>query len=69
MMLRILAPHFVAGIVRGGQVAPIIRYMKGWTYRRILDYCARKGWSVEVIDDDGRVRVALDSAENRSSSH
>lgn len=48
-MLRISAPHFVAGIVRGGQVAPIIRYMKGWTLAQIKAYCERKGWTVEVM--------------------
>jgi hypothetical protein len=47
--LRIVAPHFVAGITRGGPVAPIIRYMRGWTYRRIKAYCDERGWSVEVI--------------------
>lgn len=46
-MLRIVAPHFVAGIVRGGQCAPIIKYMKGWTLDRIEEYCRRKGWAVE----------------------
>lgn len=48
-MLRIVAPHFVAGIVRGGQCAPIIRYMKGWTLRQIKDYCAKKGWVIEEL--------------------
>lgn len=49
-MLRITAPHFCAGIVRGGGCAPIIRYMRGWTLRQIREYCARKGWQVEVMD-------------------
>lgn len=49
MMVRIVAPHFVAGIVRGGLVAPIIRYMKGWTLAQIKAYCERKGWAVEVM--------------------
>lgn len=48
MLLRIVAPHFVAGIVRGGDVAPIIAYMKGWTLRQIRAYCAKRGWSVEI---------------------
>ena len=50
MMLRISAPHFVAGIVRGGDVAPILRYMKGWTLTRIKAYCDAKGWTVEVME-------------------
>lgn len=49
-MLRITAPHFVAGIVQGGMVAPIIKYMKGWTLREIRAYCERKGWTVELIE-------------------
>jgi hypothetical protein len=50
MMLRISAPQFVAGIVRGGRVAPIIKYMKGWTLAQIRAYCAKKGWTVEVME-------------------
>lgn len=49
-MLRITAPHFVAGIVRGGDCAPILRYMRGWTLREIRAYCARKGWTVEAFE-------------------
>lgn len=48
-MLRIVAPHFVAGIVRGGAVAPIIKYMRGWTLAEIRRYCATKRWTVEVM--------------------
>lgn len=47
--LRITAPHFVAGIVQGGAVAPIIRYMKGWSKNQIVAYCAKKRWSVEEL--------------------
>lgn len=49
-MLRISAPHFVAGIARGGACAPIIGYMKGWTCARIRAYCTTKGWTVEALD-------------------
>jgi hypothetical protein len=49
MMLRIVSPHFVAGIVRGGLCAPIIGYMRGWTFAQIRDYCVRKNWTVEVM--------------------
>lgn len=48
MMIRIVAPYFVAGIVKGGSVAPIIKYMKGWTLKEIQEYCKRKGWEVEI---------------------
>lgn len=50
MMLRITAPHFVAGIVRGGLCAPIIGYMKGWTFAEIKAYCAKKRWVIEVME-------------------
>lgn len=50
MLARITAPHFCAGIVRGGLCAPIIRYMKGWTRARIVAYCASKGWEVEFFE-------------------
>ena len=50
MMLRISAPHFVAGIVRGGAVAPIIAYMKGWSLYKIESYCGGKGWIIERIE-------------------
>ena len=48
-MLRISSPYFVAGIVRGGECAPIIHYMKGWTLKAILAYCRYKGWTVEQL--------------------
>lgn len=44
-MIRIEAPHFVAGIVQGGLCAPIIGYMKGWTARQICRYASEKGWT------------------------
>jgi len=50
MMLRITAPHFVAGIVRGGLCAPIIKYMQDKTLAWIQEYCARKGWKIEVME-------------------
>lgn len=48
---RIVAPHFVAGgdlvAARVTRCAPIIGYMRGWTARRVADYCAGKGWEIE----------------------
>lgn len=48
-MIRIEAPHFVAGAVldeRGFVVraAPIIRYMIGWPEIKVYNYCRRKSW-------------------------
>lgn len=47
-MLRILAPHFCAGLVIGERAAPIISYMTGWSEAQVRQYCARKGWKVEA---------------------
>jgi hypothetical protein len=51
-LVWINAPHFCAGVayVRGAahprvtDAAPIVRYMRGWTVARVLDYCASKRW-------------------------
>jgi hypothetical protein len=48
-MLRITAPHFVAGIEPGKVCAPIIRYMLPWSEKRIRQFCAMKGWRVSNI--------------------
>jgi len=49
MMIRIVAPHFVAGIVPGGKCAPILSYMAGWPTQRIIEYCQRKHWRCELM--------------------
>lgn len=52
-LVRIVAPHFVAGIeAENGRViiaAPILRYMLGWSGKRVASYCAKKGWTWEVV--------------------
>ena len=64
-LIRITAPHFVAGIetysesgrydgypnelVEIHRCAPIIKYMKSWTMGRIKHYCDRKHWIYEVF--------------------
>lgn len=47
-LVRIEAPHFVAGICRQG-IAPIVSYMRGWTVRQIREYCVNKDWTMEVM--------------------
>jgi hypothetical protein len=49
VILRISAPHFTAGIVVGVRAAPIIAYMKDWDAMKIITYCQRKGWDVEIL--------------------
>lgn len=56
--IRVTAPHFCAHadlqadgrVVPGGPLAPIIAYMRNWTWQRVQDYCARKGWEVARYD-------------------
>ena len=53
-LVRITAPHFVAGLVaEAGRVyiaAPILRYMVGWTGNQVADYCAGKRWTWERVE-------------------
>jgi len=52
-ILRINAPHFIAGVVLESTVtitAPIVKYMKGWTEEKVYSYCASKGWQIDVIE-------------------
>jgi hypothetical protein len=54
-MLRIEAPHFVAGLVyhidKNNECPPIIKYMKTWSINKIRWYCNKKGWKVERIKE------------------
>lgn len=54
MLVRIVSLYFVAGIeIKSrdpNRTAPIISYMQGWSNERIIDYCAKKGWTYEVTD-------------------
>jgi len=48
VLIRITAPHFVAGFdMTTGNIAPIIKYMKNWDYSKILNYCNSKNWYLE----------------------
>lgn len=53
-LIRIVAPHFVAGIhASRGKVdyaAPILDYMRGWTGAQVRDYCLKKGWKWERVE-------------------
>lgn len=54
VVIRIVAPHFVAGVVpHNGRVvnaAPVLGYMTHWTGKQVADYCAKKGWTWERIE-------------------
>jgi ABC-type phosphate transport system permease subunit len=54
MLVRVVAPHFVAGLVLSngvvtGESAPILRYMTGWPRERASAYIRSKGWTANVI--------------------
>ena len=48
-LYRIVAPHFVAGVVIGGPAAPIVGYMARWSAERIRRYCGEKLWVLEEL--------------------
>lgn len=52
MLIRIVAPHFVAGYdMTNDNIAPIIKYVMGWNYYKILNYCKSKGWYLKYLKD------------------
>ena len=52
MLIRITSKYFCAGYdMNNGNIAPIIKYMKDWSFERIKNYCSLKGWKLEWLDD------------------
>jgi hypothetical protein len=52
MLVRIVAPDFVAGFETDGTVrraAPIISYMLGWPNAKVREHVKAKGWSTSII--------------------
>ena len=53
MLAQIKAPHFTAGIVLTDdvvtEVAPIVKYMRGWSRASVRNYCDEKGWRVSIV--------------------
>lgn len=52
ILVRIVAPHFVAGFETDGTVrraAPILRYMVGWNDDKVRDYVKKKGWTASIV--------------------
>lgn len=53
-LVRIVAPHFVAGIdIEDQRLAPIVSYMRGWSIERIVDHCRSKGWTGQIMQRAG----------------
>ncbi len=53
MLVRVVAPHFVAGlVVEDGKVteaAPILRYTLGWPQQKASRYFRSKGWKAHIL--------------------
>ncbi len=48
MLVRIIAPWFVAGVVIGERVAPIVHYVRTWNLEAIRKYCDKRKWKMEI---------------------
>lgn len=53
MIFRIASGHFTAGGVIldnavTDEIAPILRYMIGWSQQRVVNYCREKGWTLTL---------------------
>ena len=50
-LVRVVAPHFVAGLETDGTVrrAPILHYMVGWPDDRVRAYVKEQGWKASVV--------------------
>lgn len=54
-LIRIVAPHFCAGILISTKndvvvrTAPILKYMRGWETGRVLAYAEKKGWKANIL--------------------
>lgn len=53
-LVRVVAPHFVAGFETDGIVrrtAPILKTLRGMTEERARAYIKRKGWKASVVPE------------------
>jgi hypothetical protein len=58
-LVRVVAPHFVAGFETDGIVrrtAPIIKYLLGRTDAEARAYFELKGWKASVVSDTSQLR-------------
>lgn len=53
MLVRVVAPHFVAGLVMDGDTctdaAPILRWAVGKQRAFLSEYFRRKGWRAAIV--------------------
>ena len=48
-LVRILAPHFVAGVILGERAAPIVAYRRTWSLEQIAKHCRARRWQMEIL--------------------
>jgi hypothetical protein len=68
-LVRVVAPHFVAGFETDGVVrraAPILKYLVGKTDEEARRYIARKGWRASVISGQIPLQLGLGSSGQTS---
>lgn len=62
---QITGDHFCAGVElsenqhRVESAAPIVKYMIGWTRQRLVTYCQTKGWKLDWMEEDAKVKEQL----------
>lgn len=59
-LVRVVAPHFVAGFETDGVVrraAPILKYLVGKTDDQAREYIKSKGWKASVIGSGEVTRI------------
>jgi hypothetical protein len=76
LLYRVKAPKFVAGLEASEgwvvKTAPILKYLMGWSIESVVEYCQRKGWSLEGVEADerqGDSGNALDARPDQLSLH
>lgn len=60
-LVRVVAPHFVAGFETDGIVrrtAPILKQLRGMTDDRARKYIQRKRWKASIVPDQMKMELA-----------
>ncbi len=69
-LVRVVAPHFVAGFETDGIVrrtAPILKRMRGWTDERARKYMLSKGWKASIVPE--QMSLLLDTTKPNLVPH
>jgi hypothetical protein len=53
MLIRLDMGYALAGVEleadKVTRAAPILKYMRGWTTVKVLEYAHKKGWKVDIL--------------------